>query len=727
MVDSARNDGTTGTGRAAEPHLRDYLRVLSVRRWIFVGTLAAVVMAGALYALGTTPVYRASATLLLQAQQARVVDIQQVYDPTFGAGQTQTGRREFLETQYMLMLSTPIMDILLADPELKLTSLREFRNPSTAAERLTQRFDVKGFRNTYVAEVSFEWRNPELAQRVLSRLIEEYLASSQKRSAGVTAEGLDRLRVKVEELRPKLEAANDAVDSFLTANNIVSVENSQDIVTDRLRQINNSVTEAEVKRIQAETRLKTIKDAFSNYANPADIPEVSEDQGVRDIRTQYVAAKLRIAEMSGNLGPSHPEMVAATASLNTLSEKLDQEIKRVLSSAESDVLRARVQERDLRSELDRQKETVLDLNRLSGEYRLLKDARENVARDYNAIVQRIGDIEIAMSAGAKDSGVYVVTPPRVDSQPIRPKRLKAIAISLALGIVLGIGLCFLVEYFDTSIKTKEDVEAYLHAPVIGYVPESESKAGGGSELLIDGPRHSAIGESFRSIRTALSFIRSGSGPQAIVFTSAVPSEGKTFCCSNMAVTLSQAGKRVVLIDADMRRPRVHKVFRCDNLAGMSNLLAGQEDVALADVTRKTQVPNLDLISSGPIPPNPSELLSSPRAAEIVRELLKSYDYVLIDSPPVVGITDAAILSGMTAGVVLVVRSFSTDREILQHAHERLSTAGVRVIGAILNCVDAPRRGTYYYGQYYYHYYSHYRQDPGEGEEDGESRKRKSNA
>jgi capsular exopolysaccharide synthesis family protein len=724
VIESARNENVSG-GRAADPHLRDYLRVLFIRRWIFIGTLAAVLMAGALYALGTTPIYRASATILLQPTQARVVDIKEVYDPTFGAAGNQVARREFLETQYMLMLSDPIMDRLLDDSDLKLATIREFRDRRAAAGRLKRRFEVKGFRNTYVAEVSFEWRNSELAQRTLSRLIEEYMASSRQRSVGVTAEGLDNLRAKSEELRPRLEACNDEIDTFLTANNMVSVEQSQDVVTDRLRQINNSVTEAEIKRIQTETRQKTIKDAFANNANPQDIPEVSEDTAVRDLRAQLTTAKLKAAEMNGSLGANHPEMQAATASMTTLQEKLDQEMRRVLSSAEADVLRARVQERELRAELDRQKEAVLELNRVSGEYRILKDMRENLTRDYNAIVQRVGEIEIAMAAGAKDSGVYVITPARVDAKPVRPQRGKAIVLSFALGVVLGIGLCFLVEYFDTSVKTKEDVEACMGAPVIGYVPEFDEKGETGRELLIAAPRHSAVSEAFRSIRTALSFLRGAGKSQSIVFTSSVPSEGKTFCCSNLAVTLAQTGKRVVVIDADMRRPRVHKVFQCDNLAGMSNLLAGQEDVALADVVRKTEVPNLDLITSGPIPPNPSELLSSQRAVDLVKELLKSYDYVMIDSPPVVGITDAAILSALTEGVVLVVRSFATDREILRHAKERLDTAGVKVLGVILNCVDAPKRGTYYYGQYYYHYYSHYRQESGEddGGKKGSRRKR----
>lgn len=697
------------------PHLRDYLRVLSVRRWVFVGTLAAVLMAGALYAFGTTPVYRAASTLLLQPTQARVVDIQQVYDPTFGAGGSQLARREFLETQYMLMMSDTIIDRLLSDPELKLTLIREFRDPTVAGERLKKCFDVKGYRNTYVAEVSFEWRNRDLAQRTLSRLIEEYLASSRKRSVGVTAEGLDNLRVKAEELRPRLEAANEEMDAFLTANNIVSVENSQDVVTDRLRQINASVTDAEVKRIQAETRLKSIKDAFANTANPESIPEVSEDPAVRDLRTQFVAARVRIAEMTGNLGGNHPEMQAAAASLATLGDKLDQEMRRVLRSAEADVMRARIQERDLRTELDRQKEAVMDLNRLGGEYRLLKDARENLARDYNVIIQRIGEIEIAMATGAKDSGVYVIMPPRVDAKPVRPKRVKTIALSLALGIALGIGLCFVIEYFDASIKTKEDIESCLGAPVIGYVPKFERE--GADELLTSAPTHSAVVESFRSIRTALSFLRGGKGAQAIIFTSSVPSEGKTFCCANMGVALAQAGKRVVLVDSDMRRPRVHKVFKCDNIRGLSNILAAQDDMQLSEVTRKTVVPNLDLVTSGPIPPNPAELLTSPEAARVIQQLLKNYDYVLVDSPPVVGITDAAVLGSLAAGVVIVVRSFATDREILHLAKDRLDTAGVRVLGAIMNCVDAPTRGSYQYGQYYYHYYSHYHQHSEDDEGD----------
>jgi len=695
-----------------EPHLLDYLNVLSARRWILITTFFVVVIATLAFVLLRTPIYRPVCTLLLEPTRARVTDIKQVYDPTFGAERGgRLLRREFLETQYNLILSRPILEATFHEMGFdKMPGFRDAKDPVRAFREL---FAVNGIKNSYLANVSFEWKDPELATRTLDFLVNEYIRSSRERAVGVTAEGLQSLRVKAEELRPKLEAKSRELQRFMARHNMVSLEERQNIIVERLKELNMGLTRAETRRIEAESRYRNIRDALAANRSPDEMPEVMDSDTVRDLKLEYVRTKLLCSDLSDRLGPNHPEVKAGLATLRTIRERLDSEVKSVLASAEAEYLRAKRQEEQLRSALKSQEKAVMEFNRLAAEYRIIKKDHGLMDRDYSRVTQRIGEIEIALASGPKEENVYVVAPPKVPTEPVKPRKRRALALALLLGLLLGIGLCFFVEYLDTSIKTKEEAEALLSTSVIGYVP---AVSDGQASLLSDGrpldllaleKPLSALAEAFRSIRTALSFTRIGEESHQFVVTSALPAEGKTLVSVNIALALARAGKNVVLVDADFRRPRTHKVFGVGQSPGLSNLLAGEEVRTIDDAIRPAGNENLSLITSGPLPPNPSELLASPRMAEIVGQLADRFEYVVYDTPPAVNVTDAAVLAQQVHGAVMVLRSFSTDRAAAARARELIDGGGARLLGVILNGVDAPDRGYPYYGYRYYSKYYYY--------------------
>jgi len=704
--DTASREAAHGAER--EPHLREYLRVLYARRWILISAFLVVVLTTLVVVLAQTPIYRPVCTLLLEPTRSRVMDIKEVYDPTFGA---ESGgrllRREFLETQYQLILSRPNLERTFR--EFHFDEMREFERASDPIGAFRKRFAVSGIPNSYLANVSFEWKDPELATRVLDFLVEQYIRSSRERAMGVTEEGLDALRSKAAEIRPKLEAKAEELQQFIVKHNMVSLEETQNIIVERLKALSQNLNRAEAERIRAESRYENIRAAVADSDAGGEMPEVIASPTVRDLKLEYIRAKLRHEDLAERLGPNHPEVRTVRAALEAVRARLDVEVRSVLAAAEAEYLRARKQEEELRAVLADQERAVMEFNRLAGEYRILKDAHEALSRSYRAVTQRIEEIEIALAAGPKRENVYVVARPVVPNEPVRPRKKRALALAGMLGLALGTGLCFLVEYFDTSIKTKEDVETALGAPFLGFVPVIDNgHAPKGAvvpvrDLLAAEDPRSAPAEAFRAIRTALAFARAGGSCRQFVVTSPLPSEGKTLISANLASALARAGKRVLLIDSDLRRSRIHSIFGLPRGPGLTNLLAGDGACSLDGVTRETDIPGLGVVTSGPLPPNPSELLGNSRMAAVVREAAGRFDYVIFDTPPAVNVTDATVLAQQVGAAVLVVRSFATDRGVAARARELIESSGAELLGVVLNRVDTSHRGYPYYGYYHYHY------------------------
>lgn len=707
MNDVARNDNLAPASRH-QPHLRDYLGILYTRRWILISTVLLITLLSVVYVLVQTPIYRATCRLTIEPTRTRVVQTDEVYDPTFGAeGGNQILRREFLETQFLLILRRPSLEQTFGDGGF--AELPEFAKAKDPIEAFAKLFTVRGIRNSYMVDVSFDWKDREVAKRTVRLLVDLYLKSRQERVSSVTMSGLQTLRAKKEEMRPQLDAKAAALQQFVAQHNMVSLNEGQDIMVERLKEISRAQTQAEMRLIQARTRLENIRQALETSPAPESMPEILDSQTVRDLKLEYVRTQALASDLAGSFGQNHPQLLAARSTLAALQERLQAEVQSVLATTQAAYERASEEESKLSDSLRKEEQRVHEMNSIAEDYRILKESYDVLHRDYNAVNERMGEIEIALAAG----GGQLVTadPVLAPADPVKPRKKRTVALAGILSFLLGCGLCFFLDYLDMSVKTKEDVEALLPTTVIGYVPSFQGENGhaknvANMELLpIEHPRSPAA-EAFRSIRTALSFTRGAAGCHQFAITSALPSEGKTIVCANVAVTIAQSGKRVLLVDADLRKPRVHKVFKISSARGLSNALAHHEEAAdVFSLIAPGCVPNLSLLPSGPIPPNPAELLGSPRMAELIKAFASQYDYVIYDTPPTVNVTDAAVLSRQIGGALLVVRSFVTDRNMTRHAGEVIIKTGGRLLGVILNGLDAPQTGYGYYSNYYSQYYA----------------------
>ena len=715
-------------GGVEEPHLKDYLRVLFMRRWVVIGVSLLVIFATALTVFIMTPIYRATSLLLIEPTKIKVTDFQDVYDPTLSqfAG-SELARREFMETQFNLLTCRPLMERVFA--QFNFGESETYRDAKDPIPAFTKRFHVSPVRRTRLVEVSFEWRDPKLAAEVVNYLVHAYIQEYRERRLGVTGGGLTALKRKAEELRPKVAEKAGALQSFRIDHGTVSLEQSQNIVVERLKDLNRELTEVQNKRIELQSRIQSIGYALESRTALEDLPEVIDSPTMRDLKMEWIRTQQEISELSKRFGPNHPQLRSARAKLQAIRNKIEMDVRSILSGTQLEYQRSKNQEQEILEALQRQQVEVMNLDHLRVEYQVLQDAYDTVHKTYRAIIQRIDEIEIANAAGTEEDNIFVIAPGQAPVRKAKPKRLQAIALALILGPMLGIGLAFFLQYLDTTVKTRDDAEQAMGLPVLGYVPALREEMNGGTVsserlsydmLALERPR-SALAEAFRSLRTALSFSMSTQGVRSILVTSPSPLEGKSLVSINLALTFAQAGKRVLLVDSDLRKPRIHKTFGLSPTVGLSNLLTSEDAMRLGEVIHKTDVENLYVLPSGPRPPNPAELLATERTRGLLNEMEQTFDRVIFDTPPVVNVTDATILMHFVGGGLVVIRGFTTQRELAQRASELLQGTQGRMLGVILNNADTPRGaygydGYYYYSSQYYYY--------GDSEEGGKKRSKK---
>jgi len=432
------------------------------------------------------------------------------------------------------------------------------------------------------------------------------------------------------------------------------------------------------------------------------IPEVLNNELIRQIKSMEVELYKRMSELSKKYGQKHPRMMAIDSELTTLEKRKSQEVNRVINSLKNEYEVARAKENSLKAALVAQKNESLELNKKAIEYGVLRREAESAKHMYELLIKRFK--EASLTEDMRTGNIRVVDRAEVPNHPVRPRKRHNLILALIVGLVTGVGLAFFFEYLDNTIKLPEDVKQHLKTPYLGPVPLFTSEKAGNPDdgihpdlVGLHAPKSSAS-ESYRGIRTSILFSSAESAPQVLLISSAAPKEGKTITAANLAVVMAQANGKTIILDCDLRRPTMHRLFGISKDMGVSNLLVGGGSAKEAII--HTRIPNLDIIPCGTIPPNPSEILGSARMLTLLNGLRKLYAHILIDSPPSTAVTDAVVLSKSVDGVVMVVRTGYTAREIVKNGMAQFGAVGAHILGAVLNGVDMRGNGYYYY-QYYY--------------------------
>jgi len=423
---------------------------------------------------------------------------------------------------------------------------------------------------------------------------------------------------------------------------------------------------------------------------------------IRQIKKMEVDLYNRMSELSKKYGRHHPKILAIDSELADLKKRKATEVKRVVASLRNTYKLAVAREKSLIKAMAKQKTESQELNKKAVQFGVLSRQADTSRYMYELLIKRFK--ETTLSGEIRTGNIRIVDRAEVPRFPVTPRKKLNILLAVIVGLVMGVGLAFFLEYLDNTIKLPEEIKDHLKIPYLGPVPafaSEDSEDGYHGDLVLAHSPKSTASESFRGIRTGILFSAADTIPQTLLVTSAGPSEGKSICASNLAVAMAQAGSRVLLVDCDMRKPRIHKIFQIGRDIGLSSVLVGKESVKNAIVS--IGIKNLDMIPVGPTPPNPSEILGSKKMKQFLDSLRSGYTRIIIDSPPIMAVTDSVVLSQMVDGVIVIISAGDTPRPVVQNGIAQLRGVNARILGAVLNGIRTGR-DSYYYNPYYSYYY-----------------------
>ena len=718
-----------------ERHISDYLRVIYKRRWVAIPAFVIVFVIGAINSFRQTPIYEARAQILIEKDTPKVGNLNTMFQETDG-----WYNDDFYQTQYRILQSRS-----LARRTVELANLPSHPSMQRASEPPSMSFSVTGFassaiaaarraisgepaeapvepapaepadalapyvgvvlgsltvapvRNSRLVDLRFSSTDPVLAADLANAHAKAYIQQNLQTRFSASKDATDWLGEQLAEQRQKVEESEAALQRYKEAHDAVAVEDRQNIVVQRLADLNGAVTKVKTERIEKEAQFNQLRSLEGTPAVDS-FPAVIANDYIQKLKSDIGDLQRQQAQLAEKYGERHPEMVRIRSAIDSTQAKYDAEVRNVINSVRAEYQASLAQERSLVGALEKQKSEALGLNRKGIEYSVLSREAESNRQIYEALLQRTK--ETGISAELKSSNIRVVDAAELPTFPVLPRRQRDLMMAAISGSILALGLVFLFEYLDNRIKSPQEMRAHLGLPFLGMVPAVDTDKG---SLLHTGVP-AAFSEAIRAVRTNVLFSSADEGARTLVVTSAGPGEGKSMFSSNLSVSLAQAGQRVLHIDADMRRPRVHEIFEASQEPGLSNLLVG--DCKPSEAVRKTAVQNLWILPAGMIPPNPAELLGSKRCTDYFTTLREHFDWVVIDSPPVLAVADASVLSNAATGVIFVVGADQTSRQTAKAAIEQLHSVGARLIGAVLNRADV-QRNPYYYSAYYRKEYSRY--------------------
>ena len=560
--------------------------------------------------------------------------------------------------------------------------------------------DIVPEKATRLVEVSYVSTDPAFAALAATALAEEYTQQNLDVRLETVNRNLAWLSDEVVKQEQKVTEAEAAMAGYREQQNALSLEDRQNIVVARLNTLNDTATRARTNRLQKEASYNQMK-AIDPRSDSADtFPVIATNPGVMEAKTKLTELAADKARLSSRYLPGHPDLIKIEGQIDNARATLVAQRARVIESAKNEFEAALQEERSYSGQLESQKGAAMDLDRKSGGYLVLQRQAETNRQVYQSLLQQQKELRVV--SNSRTNNVHVMDRAETPAAPFAPNARRDWFTAIVAALIVALGLTFGLEYLDDTIKTPDDVAQRLRLPLLGLVPA----IGGRRVPLLSDAVADDFGEAFRSLRTSLVFTCSSDGPRVIAVTSSQPLEGKTTTACNLGMVLALGGARVLLVDADMRRPGLHRVVGAENEVGLSHLLVGQ--VRMRDAVQKTNEPNLFVIPAGRIPPNPSELLTSERWNALLANLRSGpFDWVIIDTPPILAVTDAVIVARGVAGVVFVVGSEMTRRVHAERAMELLSAGKPKSVGIVLNRVDF-ERNKYYYSRYYgYHYKNYY--------------------
>jgi succinoglycan biosynthesis transport protein ExoP len=722
--------------------LREYLRVLIKRKWVVVFSLALIFALVAIATLRSTRIYEASGSIAINKADPTIVNFKNdgngsadFYDPSDLDTEVSILRSDLLALQVIKQLNlekrpefgghggTPSSSLELTTDELQPDSAST--SALLGAFKGSERISLRP--NTRIIDIHYRSADKDLSAHVVNALMNTYIEQNFKTRFESTMQASDWLSKQLVDLQMKVETAQEKLVNYQKEHEILGIDEKQNITTQKLDELNKELTAAESGRMEKESIYTLVQSADSDAAAAAAIGAQSSSSSssssslLEKLREQQADLRIQVAQLSTQFGPAYPKVTQLTNQLKEVEAQIQLEMKKVVARVRGDYMAAAQREGMLRAAMDKQKQEANKLNESAIQYSILKRDLETDRTLYEGLLEKLK--EAGVTAGLRSNNFRIVDVARVPTEPTEPNVPRNLSFALALGLSTGIGLAFLLEGIDNTVRTPEQAQAISGLPSLGMIPHGsktspESAVGKrlalasskeAVELVTQSRPQSQMAESYRALRTSLLLTSLGAPPKTILVTSALPQEGKTTTSINTAIVLAQKGTRVLLIDADLRRPSIHKTLGMGPRTGLSNVLTGNATLQQATV-RSSILPSLFVLPAGTPPPNPAELLASSHMKDALAELREQYDHIVVDTPPTLSVTDAVVMSTRADAVVLVIRSGQTTKQALRRARDLLMQVNARVAGVLLNAVDLTSPDYYYYYEYQGKYGSRYYQE-----------------
>ena len=730
----------------------EYLRILVKRKWIVISCLVTIFSLVAVASLKSTRVYEAGGTITinkpdttLNFQNSTTFSLD-YYDPAELDTEVKILQSDLLALQVIRELNLDRRPEIAGQAPPPPSSSLDLSPDPLQTDPVRASSMIGGFKsnlkvtlspNTRIIEVHYRSPDPQMAANVVNTLMQTYVENNFKARFESTMQASDWLSKQLVDLQMKVETSQEKLVRYQKEHEILGADEKQNITMQKLDELNKELTQAESERMDKEALYRLVDsgdpDAIASSASAiedAGLGPQSSTALLGTLRSREADLKIQSAELSTQFGPSYPKLKELNNQLKEIEAQLQGELRKVAAKVKGQYNAALQRENMLHEALEKQKQEANKLNESAIQYQLLKREVDTNRQLYEGLLQKLK--EAGVSAGLKSNNLRVLDSARPPTYPIEPNIPRNLMFALVLGLASGVGLAFLIEGLDNTVRTTEQAQLISGVASLGMIPLGSKSAREGPnpkrlviasskeavELVTQVRPQSQMAESYRALRTSLLLSNLGAPPKVIMVTSALPQEGKTTTSINTAVVLAQKGVRVLLIDADLRRPSIHKTLGMGPHSGLSNVLTGSTTMEEA-ITRSSILPNLFVLPAGTPPPNPAELLASSNMRDVLNQLREQYDHIVVDTPPSLSVTDAVVLSPRADAVILVIRSGQTTKQALRRSRDTLLQVNAKVVGVLLNAVDLSSPDYYYYYEYRGKYASYYRDEDGPEHEDEE--------
>jgi succinoglycan biosynthesis transport protein ExoP len=689
--------------QTADIDLREHWRIVRKRKWLIAGVAAAFLLVGLLWTSMATPLYTSTVRIQIDRDAAKVVENGSVA-PTEGGYDL-----EFLKTQYELLQSRNLAERvatlthLAGDPDFNNQTRYSLANVFRGADQsavqqadrhhsaaliILERRVVRPLAGSRLVDVSYSDPNPERAQRVAAAYGEAFIAFNFDKRFQANSYAKTFLEDKIKQLKLRLEDSEKALLEFAKKEQIVSTTDKISIAESNLASANAALGSIIAERIKNEQLWKQVENATA-----INFPQLLSNKLIDELRSRRNQILADYQEKSGTFQPSYPEMVQITNKIKEIDRQLAAEFKTIKSSLKAAYEALLSQENEMKERIQALRADMLDLQQRSIQYNILKREVDTTRSLYEGLLQRFKEVDVASGVGAVN--VFIVDKAELPRSPSSPVMSKALVLSLTLGLSAGLTAAYVAERFDDIIYTPEEVESAFAFPLLGIIPKARQPFSFRAELE---NTRSPLAEAYRSLCTVLQFSTATGLPRSLLITSSAPTEGKSTTAAFVARHFATLGLKVLLIDADLRNPSLHKTMDLDNNIGFSNYLTGKCEVRAA--VQGTSLDNLFFMASGPLPPHAPELLASSQLPSLLSAGVNGFDLIVIDAPPVAGMADALVLSNVAAATVFVVAAGQSRKGSIRHALKRLELVRSPVVGAVITKLDA-KADSYYRYEYLY--------------------------